>query len=457
MHSFSEAVRRAHADRTRSFVAISAEREYTIPEVAGATAGELRGVPFAAKDNIDTRALPTTANTPALLGMGRQRNNPVVARLLAAGAQLVGKTNTHELALGITTSAAAFPATLHPVDPMRSPGGSSGGSAAAVAAGIVPFALGTDTGGSISIPASWCGVFGFRPTTGRWPSGGIVPLSPTRDTVGVIAESAELLELVDRVVCNEPGRRRAAATVSRGGRVDTAVRLGVPLQNSGYTRELDADVHTGWVRAQERLCESGLVELVPVDTSALHRLEASCGTEIEFFEISHALSAYLGGLPIPVSFRDLLDQVARSDVGDLLSESARFATAEPAYASALRRRLKLQSVYTTLMADLGLAGLLYPSVPRVAPRVVGPGRSADPEIFAWGTRNVNPGSVAGHPVVSLPAGRSTNGLPVGISIEGLRSHDRALLALARQVAPVLLADDHVLSRSGGGVHLSLGD
>src|SRR5699024_10238584 len=159
--------------------------------------GALAGIPYAVKDNIDTVALPTTSNTPALVGSRRKTDHEVVARLQAAGAMLVGKTSLHKLAFGITNVAAAYPAARNPFDKARSSGGSSGGSGAAVGAGIVPFAIGTDTGGSISIPAAWCGVYGYRPTIGRWPEWGAAPLSKTRDAVGVIAESLDYLQRVD--------------------------------------------------------------------------------------------------------------------------------------------------------------------------------------------------------------------------------------------------------------------
>ena len=132
-------------------------------------ARSLAGLRFAVKDNIDAAGFPTTAGTPGLAHVPAG-DAPVVARLKAAGAHLVGKTNMHELSLGITSNNAHTGPVRNPVDLLRVAGGSSGGSAAAVAAGEVDFALGTDTGGSVRIPAAFCGVYGFRPSTGRYSS-----------------------------------------------------------------------------------------------------------------------------------------------------------------------------------------------------------------------------------------------------------------------------------------------
>ena len=146
-----------------------------------AAGGELRplhGLPLLLKDNINTAALATTAGTPGLRNNRPRHDAPVAAALFRAGGILFGKANMHELALGATSNNSAFGAVQNPYDPSKIPGGSSGGNASAVAARIVPAGLGTDTGGSVRIPAALCGVAGFRPTTGRYPSRGTM-LPPT--------------------------------------------------------------------------------------------------------------------------------------------------------------------------------------------------------------------------------------------------------------------------------------
>lgn len=439
--SVRDAYERARSDDHGAFVAV-AEEAVSAPEPPSGS--PLGGLPYAAKDNLDTRELPTTANTPALLGTRRAHDNPVLGRLATAGARLIGKTATHELALGITTNAAAFPATENPRDSVRSPGGSSGGSGAAVAAGIVPFAIGTDTGGSISIPAAWCGVFGLRPTTGRWPGGGVVPLSRSRDTVGVIADSVERLSAVDAAVTGAATANAEAAAQAAG-----SIRIGVPEPDGTFTGRLADEVRGVWEESLERLGAADSVELVPVEAEDLHRLERRCGHEIEFFEIACGLEEYLAGLPQPLSFAELVERAARDDVREALRESAQAQGRAAQYAEALATRAALQARYDALFAAHGLAGLLYPAVPIAAPRI-GEERTralgSDDDVFTVGTRNVNPGSVAGQPVVTLPGawargpGRGAGAGPrpaVGVSLEGARGDDRRLLAAARALASVL--------------------
>src|SRR5918992_5679722 len=216
-----------------------------------AAGGELRplhGLPLLLKDNINTAALPTTAGTPGLRNNRPRHDAPVAAALFRAGGILFGKANMHELALGATSNNSTFGAVRNPYDPSKIPGGSSGGNASAVAARIIPAGLGTDTGGSVRIPAALCGVAGFRPTTGRypdcstmpppqarvtsrlplptvgcWPSAGIVPISHTRDTAGLIARSVADLVLLDAAIT---GETPALAQVDLHG-----LRLGVARGN----------------------------------------------------------------------------------------------------------------------------------------------------------------------------------------------------------------------------------
>ncbi len=156
---------------------------------AGETLGPLHGLPIILKDNIDTREMPTTGGTPALKGHRPLENAPIVQSLLEAGAIIFGKANMHELAHGITNNNKAFGPVRNPHDRTKIPGGSSGGCGAAVGARLVPAGIGTDTGGSVRIPAALCGIVGFRPTVGRYPQRGIVPISHTRDTAGPMTRS----------------------------------------------------------------------------------------------------------------------------------------------------------------------------------------------------------------------------------------------------------------------------
>ena len=218
---------------------------------AEAGAGPLAGVPLAVKDNLDTRDFPTTGGTPALRDSRPGRDQHAVERLRAAGAAVIGKTNLHELALGVTSNNAAFGPVRNPHDPSRSAGGSSGGSAVAVATGVVPIALGTDTGGSVRVPAAHCGVVGWRPTVGRWGTGRTVPISRTRDTAGVLATSVADAAVVDELVTGEPAAEPSARPL----------RLGVP--RVGFYDDLHPQVAACAQRVLDRLADGG-VDLVEV-------------------------------------------------------------------------------------------------------------------------------------------------------------------------------------------------
>ena len=189
-------------------------------KAGGATLGPLHGVPLALKDNLDTDDMPTTGGTPGLRGHRPKRNAAIVQKLRDAGAIVFGKANLHELAYGITNNNAAFGAARNPYDRTRIPGASSGGVGVAVGARMVPGGIGSDTGGSVRIPAALCGIVGFRPTLGRWSQAGIVPISHTRDTAGPMTRSVADCVLLDRVVT---GASAAIEAPSLKG-----LRLGVP-------------------------------------------------------------------------------------------------------------------------------------------------------------------------------------------------------------------------------------
>ena len=168
--------------------------------------GPLQGLPIGLKDAIGTAEFPTSAGTSALRDHIPATDAAVVQPLTAAGAFVLGKLNMHELSYGITSNNACTGAVRNPYDLTRIPGGSSGGAGAAVAAGLVPVAMGTDTGGSVRIPAALCGVVGFRPTTGRYAQTGIVPVSHTRDTAGPICRTVDDAAMIDALITNEEGQ-----------------------------------------------------------------------------------------------------------------------------------------------------------------------------------------------------------------------------------------------------------
>ncbi len=193
--------------------ALAAAKRIDELRASGAKLPPLAGLPIVVKDNINTADMPTTGCTPALRNVRPRTNAPTLQRLLDAGAIVLGKANMHELAFGVTnTNRAAFAwAARNPYDLTRVPGGSSGGTAAAVAARIAPAGLGTDTGGSVRIPASFCGLAGLRPSVGdggrerRYDGAGVLPISRTRDTIGPIARTMSDVALLDSVIRDSLG------------------------------------------------------------------------------------------------------------------------------------------------------------------------------------------------------------------------------------------------------------
>ncbi len=264
----------------------------------GEPLGPLHGVPLALKDNIDTADFPTTAGTPGLAANRPTHNAPVVQQLLDAGALILGKANMQELAFGPTSNNAAFGPVRNPYDRTRIPGGSSGGTAAAVAARLAPAGLGTDTAGSVRVPASLCGVVGFRPTTLRWPQAGIVPISHTRDTAGPMARCVADCVLLD----GDHHRRanRAAAGAPRRPAHRRAARpfLGEPRRRAGKIAE----------DALARLRAAGAV-LVEGDVADIATLDALAGFPVALYEFVTDLDRYLAEHATGLDFASLAAQV----------------------------------------------------------------------------------------------------------------------------------------------------
>ena len=219
----------------------------------GRSIGPAGGVPIVVKDNIDVAGHATTAGSRALPGGRSPGDAEIIRRLREAGAVLVGKANLDEFAMGATTESSVFGPTRNPHDLSRTPGGSSGGSAASVAAGQVPWAVGTDTGGSIREPAAQCGLVGVKPSSGQMPGHGIVPFAPSLDQAGPLARNVADAALLQRVMAGA-GRYEAAA--HRGAQDPSlcGFRIGVIVEMSG--RENSATVLHSFERSLEDL--SGL-------------------------------------------------------------------------------------------------------------------------------------------------------------------------------------------------------
>src|SRR5579863_1104503 len=225
-----------------------AARQADRRRAANTSLGPLHGVPLALKDNLDTADMPTTGGTPGLAKNRPKRNAVIVDKLFGAGAITFGKTNLHELAYGISNNNAAHGPARNPYAPDRIPGASSGGTGVAVAARIAPGGIGSDTGGSVRIPAALCGIVGLRPTTGRWSQAGIVPISHTRDTAGPMTRSVADCALLDGVITGGPTDVTPAQL--------KGLRIGVPRQH--FWENLETELEKICQVALTRLADAGV-------------------------------------------------------------------------------------------------------------------------------------------------------------------------------------------------------
>lgn len=392
----------------------------------GANPGPLFGLPIPVKDSVNTRDYPTTGGTPALRNFRPREDAPVVAALKAAGAIVLGKTNLHELSYGWTSNNLAYGAVHNPYDPTRIPGGSSGGTAAAIAARLAPLGVAEDTEGSIRVPAAFCGIAGFRPSSRRYSTQGCVPISPLFDQVGPHARTAADLGLFDVAVTGDA--HPLAAESLRG------VRLGM-VRDYWFT-DLDREVEHITDLALERLKTAG-AELIDTQLPGLARLIDLSTNQVQNHDVRIALPRYLKEYGAGVTFEELIAR-ASPDIqtlfrSDVLPGGANFVS-ESVYAAACDRYLpELRRLYQDYFARTGVAAMVFPAI-RVPAPLIGEettiqirGRAVSFESAV--ARNIAPGSTAGVPGLVLPAGLTAAGLPVALEFDAPAGGDRALLAL----------------------------
>ncbi len=401
---------------------------------SGAKLGPLHGLPIPIKDSINTKDLPTTGGTPALRQFHPKDDAPIVRTLVGAGAMVLGKTNLHELSWGWTSNNYGFGAVHNPYDVRRIPGGSSGGTAAAVAARMAPLGVAEDTEGSIRVPAAMCGLAALRPTTKRYSTTGVVPITPLFDQLGPLARSMGDLVLFDSVVAGDSAEVLPALL--------KGMKLGVAR---GYWfTGLDPEVERITSAAIQKLRDAG-VELVESEVADLAHLIELTTVPIQNHDISRTLAKYLADNHTGITFPQLVAQASADIKTDFVRNvlpGGKSYVSESAYQAARDVHLpKLRDNFRTYFATTDVAAIVFPTT-LVPPPPIG----NDLEVEISGTkvpleiavaRNIAPGSTAGLPGLVLPAGLTANGLPVALEFDAPPGSDRALLALGLSIERVL--------------------
>jgi Asp-tRNA(Asn)/Glu-tRNA(Gln) amidotransferase A subunit family amidase len=420
--------------------AIAAARRVDAARASGATLPTLAGLPIVVKDNINTANLPTTGATPALKDLRPSANAPALQRLLDAGAIVLGKANMHELAFGTTsTNFTPFAGTVrNPYDRNRVPGGSSGGTGAAIAARIAPAGLGTDTGGSVRIPSALCGIAGLRPTVGnggaqrRYDGSGVLPISHTRDTIGPMGRTVRDIALLDAAMAGAA----IASSVPLAG-----LRIGVP---ASFWKDTETQVATVMLAAKARLQSAGVV-FVDVDAPELWELNGKVSFQVVLHEAGRDIPAYLQATGTRITLADIAAQVASPDVKGPMGAVLADPTAPEYQAAITIHRPQMQAVYARYFAANRLDAMMFPTTSVAAPLIDAQHGSSKISVnggplvdtFATMIRNSDPGSNTGVPGLSLPAGLTASGLPVGLSLDGPMGSDSRLLGIGLSMESVL--------------------
>jgi mandelamide amidase len=401
------------------------------------TRARLAGLPLIVKDNVDVAGTPSAAGSPALRANIAQRHAPVVQRLLDAGAIFLARANMHELAGGTTSSNPSYGAVRNPYDRARVPGGSSGGTAAALAARIVPAGLGSDTAGSVRIPAALCGIAGLRPTilpTKLYPDAGVVPLALDLDTVGPMARTVADVALLHTAITDE----QVSPLASLRG-----VRIGIP--RTPYWEDLDPEVERVAQECLMRLRAAGAV-LVDVATESYYPAATLLYRTLVTQGIKADLRPYLASGRASVSLDEVIARIASKDTKTLF-EAARDSDTPAAIIEEARTtsRRRLAAAYAEMFSRHAIVALAFPTEPVVAPLIKPGGDLREDTIDLNGRavskvltliRNTHVTGALGVPGLSLPAALTQQGLPVGLELDGLSGRDSELLGLGIAVEKV---------------------
>jgi len=389
-------------------------RELDAELAAGHDRGPLHGVPISIKDLLDVRGTATTAASKVRAGHVAKSDAAAVAHLRQAGAVIVGKTNLHEFAFGTTNEDSAYGPARNPVDPSRSPGGSSGGSAASVAAGMALATIGTDTGGSIRIPAAACGIVGLKPTIGEVSTDGVIPLSQTFDHVGPLTQSVADACLVYHALLGDHAAALPAPLPLTG--------LRIAVLRKYFCDLLDDEVRARFEETASRLRAAG-AHVDDIDIQ--HAAEISpVYLHIQLADASAYHAATLEATP------ELYTRPVR-----LRLEMGRYVLAED-YVRALEGRERLQRITDAALAQHD--ALLLPTLPIPAPPIgattVDVAGKPEPvrNLMLRLTQLFN---VTGHPAIAMPMGVTKRGLPCSAQLVGCRAQTDALLRVALACEP----------------------
>jgi aspartyl-tRNA(Asn)/glutamyl-tRNA(Gln) amidotransferase subunit A len=398
--------------------------------------GLLSGCTIAVKDNISTRGIPTTCGSRILQGYTPPYDAFVVKCLKAEGAIIIGKTNMDEFGMGNTTENSGFGPTLNPVDPLRVPGGSSGGSGAAVGAGMVRMALGSDTGGSIRCPASFCGIVGLKPTYGRVSRYGLVAYANSLEQIGPMARTVSDVALLMRVIsaynANDSTAHRLPFTLEPEKKELNGIRIGIPEEYFG--EGVDHRVASIVFSAVERLEDLGAETITCTMPSMRYALAAYYTTCMS--EASSNLARYDGvryGLPADFrkhwhhAFQETRQQGFGKEVRRRVMLGT-FALSAGYYGKYYRKaqaaREQVRADFTRLFASVDL--IAGPTMPTVAFRL---GEKSDPLSSYLADILTVPANLAGVPAISVPCG-TVGGLPVGLQLMGRPFEDEQVVEAA---------------------------
>jgi aspartyl-tRNA(Asn)/glutamyl-tRNA(Gln) amidotransferase subunit A len=410
----------------------------------GQPSGALHGRPIAVKDNICTRVGTTTCGSKILANFHAPYNAHVVERLLDAGAVIIGKTNLDEFAMGSSTENSGFFSTRNPWDPERVPGGSSGGSAAAVAARMVPFALGSETGGSVRQPASFCGVCGLKPSYGRVSRYGLVAFGSSLDQVGVLAADVRGAALLLRTIA---GHDRRDSTSVNEPAPDYVARLDEPVARVRIG--IAADYFGEGLNAETRKAVEAAIEVYTRLGAEVHEIRLphapytiACYYIVCTAEASSNLARYDGvryghRTPRPSDYIDLYSASRDEGFGAEVKRRIMLGTYvlssgyyDAYYLKALKVRTLIKNDFVEAFKQCDV--ILSPTTPTPA--------------FKFGEKTQNPlemyladiyncaANLAGIPAISIPCGFTESGLPIGLQLMAPHFEEARLLQIARMFA-----------------------